>query len=501
MRRAALLSLLILAPAVLPAPAKPARQDVRPAVFAGQFYDRDPARLAAAIDGWFRAAGNPAFPPGTLRALIAPHAGYIYSGAVAAKAYNLIRGHDIDTVVIIGPAHALAFEGCSIYPSGGFATPLGAAAVDAETAAALSKATGFGYVAAAHAGEHSVEVQVPFIRRALPSARIVPIVMGRPARRTVETLARGLSAVLAGRRALVVASTDLSHYLDADEARDKDERTMGWIRAGDTVRIIRDAEARDNAMCGGAAVAAALLYAKAASPGGEIAVEILERTDSGSAGGPADRVVGYLAAAVWTPRVAAAADVVLGAEDKAALIALARKAVDTFVREGRILAPGNPAPAFRTPRGAFVTLRKEGALRGCIGYAEPVHTLWNAVLQAAVLAASEDPRFPPVRPGELAGLEIEISVLTAAREIADPRAVRAGRDGVIVEMNGRRGLLLPTVAAENGWDRDTLLAQACLKAGLPPDAWRQGARVRVFEAVVFREAGRGGSAQRPIKRP
>ena len=458
-----------------------AGQGVRPAAFAGRFYTADRARLAAEIDGYLDAAA-PAVPPsGTVVALIAPHAGYVYSGPTAAAAYAFVRGSAVDTVVIVGPSHRFAFEGVSVWPDGGFETPLGVARVDAALAGELARAARSRFRPEAFAEEHSVEVQVPFVQRALPGASIVPVVMGRQTGPTVRAFAAALARSCKGRRVLVVASTDLSHFLPERRAKATDADTAALIAAMKTETIIRRTEAGDNIMCGGGPVAAALLYAGKA---GRARVEILGRTDSSAFGGP---VVGYLAAAVLAGEAPDPDAFTLTAEEKAALLKAARAAVEAAAAGEGPPSPASGCAKFDEPRGVFVTLRKKGGLRGCVGFAEPSAELGRAVVQAATYATTGDPRFPPVRPAELAAIAVEVSVLTPLREIADARRVEVGRHGLVVSRGERRGLLLPQVPVENGWDRETFLEQACLKAGLPADDWRRGARIQVFEAIVFHE--------------
>jgi AmmeMemoRadiSam system protein B/AmmeMemoRadiSam system protein A len=464
-------------------PAAAAGQSVRPAVFAGQFYPDDPAALAAAIDGYLAAAAPREAPAGRLVGLIAPHAGYAYSGRTAGAAYALAKGRKFDTVVIIGPSHRVAFEGSAIWPEGGFRTPLGVARVDAELAAAIAKASGARYLPEAFAEEHSVEVQVPFVQRALPGAAIVPIVMGRQTRTTVRALASALGKTCLDKDVLVVASTDLSHYLPKDQAQATDAETAALIRGLKTETLIRKAEAGENVMCGGGPVATVLLLAEKA---GRPQVRVLARTDSSSSGGP---VVGYLAAALFagTGDGPAPQTHTLSAEERTALLRLARTAVAEFLAKGAEIEDRSGLAKLREPRGVFVTLTRNGQLRGCIGFIAPVFPLGQAVIKAAVYAATEDPRFPRVAASELAGLRFEISVLTPAREIDDPKAVNVGLHGLIVEKDGRSGVLLPQVAVDEGWDRTTFLDQVCLKAGLPRDAWKRGAKLSVFEAIVFHE--------------
>lgn len=471
----------VLALAALVAPAAVLGQGVRPAAFAGQFYDADPARLAADIDGYLAAAAPAAPPAGRIVGLVAPHAGYVYSGRTAAAAYALLKGRPVDTVVIVGPSHRAAFEGVSVWPDGGFETPLGVARVDAALAKEIAKAAGFRFRPEAFAEEHSVEVQVPFIQRVLPGAAIVPIVMGAQTRDTIRALGAALAGACRDKNVVVVASTDLSHFLPKERARTTDAATAALIEGLKTEVIIRKVEAGENIMCGGGPVASLLLMA---GKMGSAKARVLARTDSSGFGGP---VVGYLAAEVVAGQAPEAGEFALTAEEKTELLRMARAALTEFLSRRTEIEDLSGREKFRAPRGAFVTLTKAGNLRGCIGYIEPVLPLGRAVIRTAIFAATEDPRFRPVTPAELEGLRVEISVLTPAREIADPRLVKVGTHGLIVERGGSRGVLLPQVPVENGWDRETFLEQGCVKAGLPPDAWKRGAKISVFQAIVFHE--------------
>jgi len=458
-------------------------QGLREAVWAGQFYDADPARLAAAIDGFLKDLPTAAEVRGDIRALIVPHAGYVFSGRTAAYAYRLVRGMPYETVVIVGPSHRFGFKGCSIYAKGGFRTPLGTAAVDEALASELMKRSGFAFVPEAHEEEHSVEVQVPFIQRVLPDARIVPVVMGYPEMSTVKALAAALETACAGRKVLIIASTDMSHFLTKTKANALDAKTIGLIKALDAGGIVRREEARENILCGGGPVAAAILYAQKA---GAVRAEILNYADSAAAAGDEARVVGYVSAALVAEGAREAAFVLSEAEKKE-LLELARSAVEAYVEDGRVVEYASTNSRLLAHRGLFVTLKKQGALRGCIGFIEPVMPLARGVVEAAIYAAVRDTRFEPVSMVELKSLEYEISVLTPLEDVPDPKQVKVGRDGLVIEMSGRKGLLLPQVPVENGWDRKTFLEQTCLKAGLPPDSWKKGAKLQRFEALVFAE--------------
>jgi AmmeMemoRadiSam system protein B/AmmeMemoRadiSam system protein A len=456
-------------------------QEVRAPVWAGSFYDNDKARLSAQIDAYLENVKDLPVITDEIKALICPHAGYVYSGQTAAYAYRLVRGKPYETVIIIGVSHRYPLDGLSIYLKGGFATPLGVAQVDEEIAARIAKASGFSYVPQAHAEEHSVEVQVPFIQRALPGAKIVPILMGYPNRRDVNALAEGLAAVGSDKKVLIVASTDLSHYLSKKDANKTDAETISLIRNINANTLLNKCAKGENVMCGGGGVAATLIALKKT---GEPKVEVLRYSDSSDVSGDEDRVVGYLAAAV-TLKAGPPKEFSLSSAEKKELLELARETVRTFVSEKKVIDYQTQDPNLLAERGVFVTLKKRGELRGCIGFIEPVATLYETVIHSAIYAASEDPRFPPVKSEELKDLDIEVSVLSPLKKIDDPGLVQVGKHGLVIAMDGQRGLLLPQVAVENGWSRETFLNQACVKAGLAPDAWKKGAEISIFEAIIF----------------
>lgn len=411
-------------------------------------------------------------------AIIAPHAGYVFSGQVAAYAYKTIQEKNYQSVVIIAPSHQWAFDGCSIYMSGGYETPIGTASVDASLAADIASATGFTYIEQAHKAEHSVEIQVPFVQKILPKAKIVPIVMGVPSEATVSRLAEGLKKATDGKKVLLIASTDLSHFLTKEQANQKDKETIELIRELKADEIIRKCQKRENIMCGGGPVAATLLWAK-----DKAGVKILRYSDSSEASQDESRVVGYLAAALVVEPVSE--DFRLSGQEKKELLDLAYATVNMYVREKKLPEFTPRTDNLRRKCGAFVTLKKHGELRGCIGFIEPVLPLHQAVMQASVYAACKDSRFLPVTRDELEDIDVEISVLTPLKKIRQPNRIMVGKHGLVIAMDGKRGLLLPQVAVEHNWTRETFLEQACLKAGLPKNAWRSGADIFVFEAIVF----------------
>ena len=459
-----------------------AGQGIRRAVWAGQFYEASADRLSRQVEELLSGIEPAHAPPAGLAALIVPHAGYVYSGAVAAHAYRLVQGLDIDTVVVIGVAHRVGFKGASIYLKGGYATPLGVVKVDEDKTAALAQATGFGFVPEAHREEHSIEVQVPFIQKALPQSKIVPVLMGLPTKESMQVLAQALSGILAKTKSLVIVSTDMSHFLSKKQANALDAETITLLKTQNLDSLIEHILDHDNRMCGGGGVVTALLLARQL---GQSRVEILKYADSSDSGGDARQVVGYLSAAVFVDKDKPAGAGALARAEQKELLNMARTAVAHMVRDSRIWEAAPQHPDLQIPAGAFVTLKKAGRLRGCIGFTEPVGPLYKTVILAAIYAATRDNRFPPVAESELDALDIEISVLSPAHTISDPGRIEVGVHGLIISQGERRGLLLPQVPVENNWDRQTFLQQACLKAGLPRDAWKTGAEIRVFTAQVF----------------
>jgi hypothetical protein len=222
-------------------------------------------------------------------------------------------------------------------------------------------------------------------------------------------------------------------------------------------------------------------------------VTILRRGDSSEASGDSSSVVGYMAAAIskgggtGASAPAKAQEHSLSPGQKHELLAMARRAIETCLSQEKVLQPEPADARLMRPGAAFVTLTRRGELRGCIGYTEAIHPLCRTVTECAIAAAISDPRFPPLKPSELKEVKLEISVLSPLKEIQDVSEIKVGRDGILIEKGGRKGLLLPQVAIEYHWDRNAFLEMVCYKAGLPKDAWRQGAKILIFSAEVFHE--------------
>jgi len=465
---------------------------VREPAVAGAFYPGTEETLRATVTDLLEKAEPPVV-EGKILALISPHAGYVYSGAVAANGYKLIAGRTFDAVVLVAPSHHVYFPGSSVYRQGPYRTPLGLIEVDKDLAEAIASADpSISFKPEAHRQEHSLEVQLPFLQIAVPGLKIVPIIMADQSYENCERLAAAIAGAAEGRDVLLVASSDLSHFHAYDEAVAMDQVVIDDVLNYDCEALARDLGTGKCEACGGGPVITVMLAAK--KLGATRAIK-LAYANSGDVTGDKSGVVGYLSAAIvddGNPGEHVGVDLGLRHEEKAELLRLARKSIEARLRNQE--PPELPRetldahPLLTEERGAFVTLTIDGRLRGCIGNIRGVAPLASTISRMAVSAATEDPRFPALQAREIDKVAIEISVLTPLEKISDPEEIEVGRDGLYLEKGMNRGLLLPQVATEYGWDRYRFLDQTCLKAGLPEGAWKKGADIYIFSAQIFNEA-------------
>lgn len=460
-----------------------------PAV-AGQFYPGDGRTLAAMVDAMLGDVKNPEL-RGRLVALQVPHAGYAYSGVTAAHAFKLLQGLDSLTVVMLGPSHQQFIDRATVYSRGSWKTPLGDVAVDEELAARILTADSFFVdMARAHSREHSLEVQVPFLQRVLRDFRILPIMILQPSFEQCERAGRALASACAGRRVILLASTDLYHGYSYVDAKKTDSVTVELLVRNDP-RALYDALVRGRAQaCGGYAVVVMMIAAKGM---GADEVTMLAQTNSADVAGVREGYcVGY-SAAVFVDTTSTSRSLSsdeLDVEEQRSLLRIARQTIEEYVRRGTRPEVSALTPRLAERRGVFVTLKEHGMLRGCIGYIESPLPLYLAVQDRAIQSATRDPRFPPLRPEELGRIEIEITVLSPLQAISSPDSVIVGRHGVLIEKGPYGAVFLPQVPVEQGWDRETYLGELCRKAGLPRDAWRdRDVRLYVFTGQVFTERG------------
>jgi len=469
-------------------------QKVRVAGVAGTFYPADPVELADMVDQMLAQVVPPPV-TGSILGVVAPHAGYLYSGPVAACTYAALKGRTWGRVVVLAPSHYEGFGFTSVYDGDAYETPLGRIPVDREFAGKLTEMDSSicfsesGHRRMPQAAEHALEVQLPWLQRVLGNFTLVPVVMGDQSYPTCRALGVALAQLISAEGdTLIVASSDLSHFHAHNEAVRMDHKTLNAMEAWDYFSMARNFEARVWEACGGGPIVATMI---AAERMGANQAQVLKYAHSGNVSGDFERVVGYGAGLFVKAEGAISAPLLFAVTDleKAELLALARQSVEHAVLTGEAFEPASPAgPALQQERGAFVTLRIDGALRGCIGFASVVHPLYRTVRDTATLAALRDPRFQPVGPAELARLEYEISVLSPLRRALDASEIVIGEHGLLIKNGSHEGLLLPQVPVEQGWDRVTFLEHACTKAQLNPQAWKDaGTDIFKFTAVVFAE--------------
>ena len=477
---------------------------------AGAFYPANPDELKNMVDGFLAKAQAPATTD-PLIALIAPHAGYPYSGGVAAFSYAALKGHKFHRVVIIAPSHYDSFPFSSVYDGDAYVTPLGRIPVDKVFAAKLSaqsnaiRLSGRGHERTGEQSEHSLEVQLPFLQRTLGEFQLVPIIMGDQSYEASRALGVALAKLIANSDTLIVASSDLSHYHPYDEASRIDHNTLHAIEAWDYYDLSRNLQSRVWEACGGGPIVAAMMAAERL---GANRAELLKYANSGDVTGDRSRVVGYSAFALYkaTAKTATTALFSLTPKEKQELLSVARNSAETAVRERKEYKPPAGSPDLQQDRGAFVTINKNGDLRGCIGYVAPLEPLIATVRDVAAYAASRDPRFPPVTAAELGELQYEVSVLSPLRRVLDVKDIKVGQHGLLMKKGNHEGVLLPQVPGEFGWDRKTFLEETARKSGLPASAWKDDdTDIFMFTAVVFGEVKSSPSATpeaiSPVKRP
>ena len=463
-------------------------QPVRPPAVAGAFYTADPDDLTAQIRGFLSAVSAKPL-PGLIVALISPHAGYVYSGQVAAYGYKLLEGKSFDTVVVIAPSHRIPFSGASIYHRGSYEIPLGLIPINEGLAEQLIENSElFSYVPRAHVQEHSLEVQLPFLKTVLGDFRLLPIVMGSNDFTTCNAIAEILYQTVRDQSVLIVASTDLSHFHPYQEAVNRDRVVLEYVTNYDPDGLFKAIHTSKCEACGADPLVTTMLLAQKL---GANRSQILNYANSGDVSGDKSQVVGYMSAALYKnastdKSTHSGAKMGLSKEDKNTLHTIARASIESHLL-------GKPSPdipissqVLKEKRGAFVTLHNRENLRGCIGYIRAQKPLHQTIREMARAAAFQDSRFKPVTEAELGDLDIEISVLTPLEKVSDLEEITVGEHGIYIIRDHHSGLLLPQVATEQKWDRESFLKHTCTKAGLPEDAWKdKETEIYIFSADIF----------------
>lgn len=466
---------------------------------AGRFYSADADELRREVKSYIDSARiDESDAP--VAVILTPHAGYPFSGPVAGCSFRHIQNQAIDTVVFIGLAHR-GVETASLFDGGGFETPLGVIETDRELAGEILNTGGpVQPDSAPFRGEHSIEVNLPFVQTVLPQAKAVGILISRVdpglCQSVGEQVARAVKAAR-GKRVLIAVSSDMSHYPPYNDAMDADTRMLASIETLDSERILLDLErlaeqgGSDHhcVMCGGAAMLAGVAAARAL--GAERAETLHYQNSGDSSYGDRDRVVGYGSLAIYLPDTDEQDDSELDDEARKELLHIARESIKArFARQP--YEPQCGRPALQARRGMFVTLKNRGELRGCLGRFDPGEApLYQLAAIMAGESANADRRFSPLGADELDTTDVEISVLSPRRKVESIDEIQIGRDGLYItghSTDGRlqSGTLLPQVASDRNWTREEFLESTCVKAGLDKDAWRDDdTLIEAYKADVF----------------
>jgi AmmeMemoRadiSam system protein B/AmmeMemoRadiSam system protein A len=457
------------------------KSEVRPAAVASLFYPGDARTLAEEVSSYLDQTEEAPLAPGFPKAVIVPHAGFIYSGPVAASAYDLLRPARgiVRRVVILGPCHRVPVHGLALPRAKAFDTPLGRIPLDEEKIASIRALPQVVESAATHAEEHALEVQLPFLQRVLGEFSLVPLVVGDAA---PEKVADVLERLWGGTETLIVISSDLSHYHSYEAAREIDEATVQAILGFDTGICHEQA-------CGATPVAGMLIAARRKG----LAAKLLDCRNSGDTAGDKSRVVGYASFALASegPRY--------GAEHGRKLLEIARQSISAALAAGG--KPGTPVaeePWLRESRATFVTLMQGEELRGCVGALEAQRSLAQDVAENARAAAFQDTRFKPLTSDEFGRTDIEVSLLSTPKRLSfEGHAdligrLRPGVDGVILEQSeeGRRATFLPQVW-EGLPDPERFIAHLKKKAEIAQDTDIRRCRVKRYTVLKWREAELG----------
>ncbi len=463
---------------------------------AGGFYTNNAARLEKQVNGFLEAAGTKGIEPGRdIVGILTPHAGFRYSGPIAGEAYRAVMGRDYRTVVVMALSHRRSARLASVLDRPAYDTPLGSLKINHRLVRKLLD--GYGDVFESNEtvflGEHSLEVQLPFIQVALPKATIVPIIVAVHDEAVVARIGAALFEVLGKRGDVLFAvSSDLSHYFPYEEAVKYDNETLKLLEDW-KVDKWREIGSSKRGMCGYIPILTFVRMFEKYDAASRKVSRLAYKNSGDTSGNRAQGVVGYGALAFsleegMRQEKGSEKDFgPFGAEERQYLIGLAKRAVAAAAK-GESFTPETPASKLLADQGAaFVTLKKGGHLRGCIGHVLARVPLFKCVADVARSATIHDTRFSPVNPDELASLSYEISVLTAPEPIT-PEAVVVGVHGLIMSRGGRSGLLLPQVPIEWNWDREEFLEHTCRKAGLPRGCYKDpSTKLQSFRAIVWGE--------------
>lgn len=475
-------------------------KSVLQSTLAGSWYPADPEALKKMLKESFDSAQ--VGPRSDVIAVVLPHAGYSYSGKTACAAIKTI-GKRYERIIIIGPSHSVRMEDVLSVPlATHYETPLGQVPLDVEFVEKLLEYPVFQNVPQAHQREHSVQIEVPLLQFVDSGFKLVPIVAGSCSLQTVERAAAILKGMV-DENTLVVASSDFVHYGASyeyvpftenipEQIKALDTGALKLIEALDAPGFLEYREKTGATICGYVPIAVLLSMLDES-----VKAELIDYTTSGQLEGDYSRSVSYLSivfSGAWrkgSSMEPPARDAELTDADREELIDLARKTIGYALEHQRVPEITElgieVSDILKEPRAAFVTLKKAGQLRGCIGDIFPSQPLYKSVLSNAINAAFADRRFSPLQKEEFNDITIEISALTRPRSVPSSDRIRIGTDGIVLNKAGQSAVFLPQVPGEQGWDLNETLSHLSIKAGLAADDWKEGAAFLVFQADVFGE--------------
>ena len=464
--------------------------DVRQPAVAGSFYPAQTSELRQMVKGFLDQAAKEEI-KGKLIALIVPHAGFVFSGRVAAHSYKQLEGRDFDTIILIGDSHRARFPGVSIGNYSAYRTPLGDVPVDKTLVERLIKESKkIDFRPRVHKGEHSLEVQLPFLQTVFENFKVVPIIMGERSLETCKVLGNALIEHTKGKNILFIASTDLSHFHPYDKAVEIDKKAISAMEKLDGRELFRGLQANEYELCGGAATVTTMLVAEKL---GADQIRLLKYANSGDVSfGDKSQVVGYAAMAITAQQISPMIETFepLDEEAQKKLLKFARQAIQGYaVTSATPKFEPKDYTVLNEKRGVFVTIYKDGRLRGCIGTHESDKPLYQLVPKMAISAVFFDRRFPKLKQEEISDIKIELSVyLSDLVKIDDVNQYQIGKHGIIFRKGRRGATFLPKVPLQQGWDREETLEQLCYKAGLAPGAWKdKDVEFYIYLTQVFGE--------------
>lgn len=468
---------------------------IRPATVAGTFYPNDSIELRKMLEAFLNNVPKDSNNiHSDVSAIVVPHAGYVFSGQVAAYSYKQLIGKHYDLAIVLAPSHHKYFVGSSVFNGDYYSTPLGEIKVQNDFANLLVnnqsiKLSLDGHEWQTSSTEHSLEVQLPFLQIVQPNLPIVPIVIGSQDYATVNSLVLSIVNAIkqTNKKVLIIASSDLSHFHNQDEAQQLDWSLIEAFEHYDYFKIELNAFGRNWEACGAAPISVAMQVSELLGANLCLALNYATSAKSPYSGGDTNRVVGYYSGIIGKSDLATD-DLLPNFSDveKFYLKTLAKASVESIINNHPIEIELLETENLELNFPAFVTINKNNELRACMGHIIGSQDINNEIISTAQMAATKDHRFGAIRSDELNELEYEVTVLSRMKRITDFNEIQIGKHGLYIRYNQNSGLLLPQVASDRNWSVSEFLENICLKANLQRDMYNlKEAQIFIFEAIII----------------